>query len=165
MQLFSCSMKIKARSDVKENHIGAVILLESCNLNYPINNCMSCVFLFWNWKCIIITSPWANIAKDGVFAILCNILVQLFCSWSPANLVLLSPVSTAVSSAECLALHLCSDTQGKSMCHWTFKQLQNFDKPSKISHHSWYFFRPRGREEKHLNYVFSLLSVYTVALH
>lgn len=62
----------------------------------------------------------------------CKRWSQFFCSWSSADLELLSPVSTAVSSAECLALHLCADTQGRSMCPWTSKQLQNFDRPSKI---------------------------------
>lgn len=46
MQLLSNSINIKARSDVKENHVRAVVLFESCNLNYPINNWLSCLFLF-----------------------------------------------------------------------------------------------------------------------
>lgn len=128
MQLLSNIINIKARSDVNENDVRAVILFESCNLNYPINNWISCLFLFWDWKCIIIISLWVSVAKDGV------ILVQFFCSWFFADLVLLSPVSSAGS----LALHLCVQTH-KVGAHVTEpgKQLQNFDRPIKISHHSW----------------------------
>lgn len=126
-------MNIKARSHVKQSHVRAVILLEFCNLNYAINNWTSCLFSFWNWKCIIITSPWASIAKDEV------ILIQLFCFWSSSLLVLLSPVRTGMSSAEYLALPLCVRTYKVGVCVTEpVSSCKILIRPPKISHHSWW---------------------------
>lgn len=161
MQLLPYITNIKGKSDVNENWVRAVILFEFCNLNYPMNNWMHCLFLFWNWKCIFITSPWVSIAKDGV------ILVQFFCSWSSADLELLSPVSTAVSSAEHLALHLCVQTHQLGVCvtEPVSSCKISIDRPRFPPQLIKYLFWPRGREEKTLELcAFSALCTHSGSL-